>query len=88
MKCKKETPKLGVSTEILLQKILIEEFLEFVFVLIADRNIFLTKYDPASFYCIDLFKIDNKRTVYPHKFTFRKLRFKKFERGQRQNGFD
>ena len=57
----------------MLQEILIKEFLKFDLILVTNWNIFFAEYNSASFNRIDFFKVDNERTVDPHKFIFGKL---------------
>lgn len=52
-----------------------KELLEFLFVLLTNRDINRSKNDSASLYGRDLFQIYNKRTMNAHKFSRRKLGF-------------
>ena len=66
------------SSEYILQKILVQILLKFVFILIAYRDVGFAKNDAATFNGIDPVEVNDKRPMYPHEFFFRKFLVERF----------
>lgn len=70
----------------LLQKILIQKFLKFLFVLVAHGDEFLAKHNAATLNHFNLIEVDNERTMHAHELRLGKFALDGLNRAKRKNG--